>query len=153
MTINNIDTAKKPIWSPWETIGLGFAVGLVALVTQIITAGAFVAIRFMPTINSWSEINDNLVNEIGLLTGIATLTSSIIGTGFIFVLVKLRRTISIVDYLAFKRLSKKTLLILPAIVIGYNNRRSYHASLQLKSEFGDIPLTLKQRLPEKSGAL
>jgi len=112
-------TVKKKVWGPWETIGLGFAVGVVLVVSQIITAGIFVAVRFGPTLQDWAELNDKLLSEIGLLTNIATIASSIIGTGFIVVLIKLRKTLSIADYLGLRPVTRKTMFILPAIAIGF----------------------------------
>ena len=112
-------TVEKKVWGPWATIGLGFAVGVVLVISQVITAGIFVAVRFGPTLQDWAELNDKLLSEIGLLTNIATIVSSIVGTGFIIALIKLRKTVSIAGYLGLRPITRKTMFILPAIAIGF----------------------------------
>ncbi len=113
------------IWPGWPTIGFGFAIFAIYFVVQSLVAIIFIAIfafdkfgsnpafditQFMQFITSLSTN--------GLMISIAVIVSAIVGIGFIILFIKIRRGASIKEYLALNSLSRKTVLLILAVVVG-----------------------------------
>ena len=110
--------SKKPVWGPWSTAWFGLVVGIVFLVTQILVAIAYYAIKV--TSDSTSnplQFAQSLLTD-GLLIALATFASTIICIGLIIIIVKVRKSSTVAEYLGFRRLNGKTILALLAITAG-----------------------------------
>jgi uncharacterized protein len=108
---------RKPIWGGWPTIGLGAAILAIYLFAQTIVTIAFVIGKI---ISSSGNIDPqsilNLASNGDVIT-LATICSTVFGTAFILLFVKIRKGPPIRDYLGLTRLSKKVLLISLAVII------------------------------------
>jgi membrane protease YdiL (CAAX protease family) len=97
---------QRPVWGFWPTVGftvlIMFAIGGAQLV---------VATHFMLAEGIDPESADimSLISN-GFLVSVATLVSLPIAVGFAFLFVKLRRTVSIVDYFGLRRPQGEELL-------------------------------------------
>ena len=109
---------SRRVWGPWATVGLGLVIGVVSLVVQILTgavAGAIVFVR-NPQLTI-PDVIQRLYTFLGLYTAIATILSAVICTGLIIIIIKVRKGISIRDYLGMKRITLKQILISLAAVV------------------------------------
>ena len=109
---------KRQLWGPWSTLGFGLVVGVVSLIAQ----GFVVVIFAIKETTSDSTLNTLQLIEMlisnGLLISLATILSTIVCVGLILVIIKIRRRATIAEYLGLRRITKKTILILLAIVAG-----------------------------------
>lgn len=109
-------------WGTWPTIGFGAAILTIYIMAQNIVALVFAIITTLdaylsnPQLNILDYIKSLSTN--GLLISIATFFSVIIGLGFIFLFIKIRRGFSFREYLELKPIGKKTVLVLIAVIIG-----------------------------------
>jgi membrane protease YdiL (CAAX protease family) len=106
----------KP-WGGWATIGLGAAVLAVYFVAQ---AGVAVVYSLWKVLSNPESDITSLVNGLtsdGLLISLATILSGAVGTGFIVLFIKLRKSQGLGQYLALKPLSRKTIVSLAAILV------------------------------------
>jgi membrane protease YdiL (CAAX protease family) len=110
---------KRQVWGPWATVGFGLLIGIVLLITNVlvVVVFAFVRIAADPAL-SISLLVESMLTD-GLLITLSTLASTVVGVGIIIIIVKARGSISIAEYLGFKSITKKTILILLAISTGF----------------------------------
>jgi membrane protease YdiL (CAAX protease family) len=108
---------RPPIWGAWATAGFGLAVIFIFVIIQSLVAVAFVVAEIVkePAIDI-ERLVDQLINNGDLLTT-ATIASAVICGGLIFVFVKVRRGASFAEYLAFKSLSKRSVVAILAITV------------------------------------
>jgi len=113
------DTLDRRVWGPWATAGFGLVVIIVFLVTEILVAVVFAAIRIVsdPTIIPYQLLESLGTN--GLLLALSTFASTIICVGLIIGIVKLRRNAAITEYMGFRPITRKTIFILLAISTGF----------------------------------
>jgi uncharacterized protein len=105
------------IWGGWATVGLGAAIFAIYFVAQNLVGLAF-ALNVL--LNSHGGNPIQLITDLqtnGFLVSIATFVSVIAGMGFIILFIKLRKGITVFEYLGLKSLSLRTYLILPVIII------------------------------------
>ena len=108
---------KKRVWGAWATIGLGLAIGLLSIAAQTLVIIAFIASRVLShTGGLTQEINALPTN--GLVVSLAIIFSALAGIGLIALFVRLRGQISLGEYLAFKRNSWKTAIVLVLFTAG-----------------------------------
>jgi uncharacterized protein len=109
--------APKP-WGGWATIGLGAVVLVVYVTVQGAVALAFALWRFVenPGLDV-TQLTNDLASD-GFMLSIATISSAILGTGFILLFIFLRKRISISDYLNLHPLPRKSLLTLLGVYAG-----------------------------------
>ncbi len=106
---------EKQIWGPWATAGLGLAIGVVFFIIQSLTVGIFAIFQYVNSADiSLSQILNALLENGDLLTA-ATIASAVICGGLIVIMVKARHGAKIREYLALKRLNKKTIILVLAI--------------------------------------
>ncbi len=127
MTVQNVSLpvetvaplTKRQVWGPWATAGFGLAVGVLSAVFQVLPLLAFIVIRFAsdPTLGR-SSIQKMYSAQEGLFLSFSTVANAIIGVGLIMLIIKLRRGMSITEYLGFRHITKKTVLGLLAITAG-----------------------------------
>lgn len=115
-----VETPKQNtgLWGGWPTFGLGLAILAIYLFAQTLVTIVFLIRRL---ISDSGQINTESILKLatnGNLLSIVTLVSTILGTGFIILFIKIHKGASIRDYLGLKSISKKTFLVLLAIIIG-----------------------------------
>jgi membrane protease YdiL (CAAX protease family) len=110
------------VWGPWATIGLGAAIFALYIVAQSLVAVIFIAIYALNSYMAnpqWDflPLIQRLTTD-GLMISTATIVSGIVGAGFIILFIKIRKNISIREYLGLRPINLKTLLILLLVVVG-----------------------------------
>jgi len=108
----------RRVWGPWATAGFGLVVGIVDLIIQLLIVGVFFAVNLAsdPTLNP-VQLAEKLITN-GLVLSISTFATTIVCVGLIIVIVKVRRSATIVDYLGLRPITRKTILVLLAISAG-----------------------------------
>ena len=106
------------LWGGWSTVGLGVAIFAIYFIAQTVVSFIFVFDQLIT--NSGLPDPQSILNLAtnGDLIAIATIVSAVFGTGFIILFIKIRKGANLRNYLGLKTISKKTLLILLAVVIG-----------------------------------
>jgi len=113
------NTLNRRVWEPWATAGFGLVVGIVFLVTQMLVVGIFATVKIVTdSILSPSQIVEYLISATGLVLALATIASAIVGVGLVILIVKLRRSATVVEYLGLRLITRKTVLVLLAITAG-----------------------------------
>ena len=113
------EPVKKQIWGPWATAGLGLVIGVFFLITQSLVVVAFFIARYMQDLEfDLLQITNQLLADGNLLSA-ATIASAVVCGGLTLVMVKARRGETIAEYLALKPVSKKAVLIMLTITIGF----------------------------------
>ncbi len=111
---------KKPVWGGWATAGLGFAVLVTFISIQLFTVVIFsTALVFSNSRPDFPQIVETMFSIGGLITAMATLLSAFACTGLIIAFIRLRGGLSSMEYLSLKPISKRTILLLLAISLGY----------------------------------
>ena len=111
---------KSPFWGPWITTGFGFAIFFVHSITQIVTVAIYgVVLLIISPQKDISLLISAVESELGLILSFAIIASSIVGTVFIILVIKLRRSVSVAEYLGFRVTTLKTLLISLAVAVGF----------------------------------
>lgn len=112
---------RKP-WGAWSTIGLGVAIFAINSTFQVIALIIFSIILVLSRYTSNMDLNPLEffagLSTNGLLISVATIVSSIAGVGAAVLFIKLRKGITLSEYLGLKKISLKTVLALLGIVIG-----------------------------------
>jgi uncharacterized protein len=111
---------EKSVWPVWSTIGFSAVIFAVYIFFQSVVAIIFSIFYLMnqyaanPNLDPLKMIKDLTSN--GLLLSLATIISALAGAGAIILFIKMRKGLSISEYLGLKSLSKKSILF--SIVIG-----------------------------------
>ena len=103
-------------WGFWRTIGFGLLIAIAYVAAQALVEVIY-AIKVVisnPGISS-SQLMNNLLN--GNVLAAAILASAIIGTSFTILFVKIRKGISLKEYLAFRPIKMTTILIVFGIIV------------------------------------
>jgi membrane protease YdiL (CAAX protease family) len=116
-----IEPPKKKIWGPWATIGFGAIVMFAISVVQGIVALIFIISEFvsgteMDIEDLSAQVNQMLSN--GDLFSTATFGTFVVGMILILIFIKVRG-VSIKEYLAIHTISKKAVLAVIAVTIGF----------------------------------
>jgi len=118
--IQQADTGKQylPVWGPWQTTGLGFAIFLINTAVQ---AGVLIALAareysLNPNLGILTVVTNLATN--GSLISMAVIVSGTVGVVMVIVFVKARRHASIREYLALNPITKRQVLINLAVVAG-----------------------------------
>jgi len=118
--MQRVDTDRKslPVWGPWQTTGLGFAIFIINLFTQ---TGVFLVLAFREyALNQPGDILDMLTSLAtnGSLVSVAVIASSAAGVAMVLVFIKARRRASIGEYLSLKPLTGRQIGVSLAVVAG-----------------------------------
>jgi uncharacterized protein len=111
----------KGVWPVWSTIGFSAVIFLVYIFFQSVVAIIFSIFYLMnqyaanPNLDPLKMIKDLTSN--GLLLSLATIISAVAGAGAIILFIKMRKGLSISEYLGLKSLSKKNILFIIGIGI------------------------------------
>jgi uncharacterized protein len=117
-------SSQKGVWAFWPTIGFSVAIFAIYIVAQSAVAIVFAIIKVIQQVSNNPDLDPvQLIMSLtsnGLLLSLATIVSALAGVGAIILFVKLRKNISISEYLGLKPFRKNTLwvlLILGAVLI------------------------------------
>ena len=110
--------SKNPVWGPWATAGFGLVVGIVFIATQIFVIFVYSVVKVIsdPTINPLQSAQSLLSD--GLLLALATFATTIVCIGLIIVIIKVRKSSTVAEYLCLRPITGKTILALLAITAG-----------------------------------
>jgi len=118
--IEQADTDKKclPVWGPWQTTGLGFAIIMINTAAQAGVLITLAAREFAlnPDLGILTVVTNLAQN--GFLISMAVIVSGIVGVVMVIVFVKARQRASIREYLALNPLTQRQALINLAVVAG-----------------------------------
>lgn len=109
---------RKPrVWGGWATIGLSLAIFAVYFLITFLITVIFTALDIAnnPGISP-SQLTQHLANN-GLLISLVVILSAIAGIIFIIIFIKLRRGFTVTQYLALKRISWRTILVLLGLIV------------------------------------
>lgn len=108
----------RPTWGPWATIGLSLVVGAVVLLLQVGVVAVLFAFKLTREagFDAWAFLGG--AGKDGFLLAIATTVTSVLGTAVIVLLVKLRKGLSVCDYLRLEPVDpRRALLWLAATLV------------------------------------
>jgi hypothetical protein len=103
---------KANVWGAGATIGFGVAIFAVYFVVQSLVAIPFIVSKLVvnPELDPL-KLAEGLGSD-GLLISVATITSALAGIGFIILIIRLRKGISLSDYLNLKPITGKRIFLL-----------------------------------------
>jgi len=106
------------IWNTWSTVGLSIVIFIIFSTIQVITHLIVAVLNLSPL--SSASIRDLLesLSTDGLAISISTIVAAPVGILMTFLFIKMRRGLSVSEYLGLKSFSKKTLPWLLLIPIG-----------------------------------
>lgn len=118
----DIPAPPQTPWGAWTTIGFGVAIFSINFFAQFIILLVFALIMIfsrMPSLDpdGFNEFASALSTN-GLMVSVATIISSIAGVGITLLFARLRKGISLAQYMAWKKISLKTVLVLFGLVLG-----------------------------------
>lgn len=120
--IDNRITEKR-VWGFWATAGFGILIVFVTAVVQAIIVVIFMVINLVTeSTTSLTELDFmewlETIN-LGMLVSVSLIISAIVGVGLIFIVVKVRRDVTIAEYLGFRSISVRTVLVVLAISMAF----------------------------------
>ncbi|MBN1189345.1 MAG: CPBP family intramembrane metalloprotease [Dehalococcoidales bacterium] len=111
--------ARTGPWGSWPTIGFSAVIFVIYVFAQSVVAIIFAFLYSINELASNPELDPLvMVNELttnGLLISVATVVSAVAGAGIILLFVKVRRGISLRNYMALHPLNLKTVLTVLAV--------------------------------------
>jgi membrane protease YdiL (CAAX protease family) len=115
---------RPTIWGGWATAGFGLVIIFIFVIIQSLVTFAFAMAEIVsnPAFDI-IQLVDQLINNGDLLTA-ATIASAVVCGGLIFVIVRMRRGAAFAEYLAFKSLSKKSVVamfVITMLFIGFSS--------------------------------
>jgi uncharacterized protein len=115
------DSTSRP-WPLWPT--LGFSALIIATLLGVSTAIALLAIAMLmaqtPALETQAlaQVAKGLETN-GLLLAVSTLAADTIGMGLIYLFVRLRRSITVPEYLGLRSISVKTFVLWHIVLLGF----------------------------------
>ena len=113
---------REPVWGPWATVGFGLIVAAAFLVTQVFAYVALVHFLVAPTGSEstpdMQQRQDELLKS-GLTLAVSMCATTVVCSGLILLIIRLRRNATIANYLALRSVSLQTLLFLGVLVLGW----------------------------------
>ncbi len=106
----------RKVWSGWPTIGLGLVILVVYFIIQALVAAGFLAAQFISDTTLDPARLAQSISSDGLVISIALILSGLVGLGLIIIFIKVRKNITITEYLGLRPLATRKMLILLAIV-------------------------------------
>lgn len=103
-------------WRGWASFALGLIVIFAHFVTQLAVATAFIVVNIASGNLDLLRIADSLEN--GLAMSVTVIVSAIVGVVLTIVFIKMRKGITVKEYLGLKPVSKKTVFGLLALTAG-----------------------------------
>jgi membrane protease YdiL (CAAX protease family) len=118
--LSDIATAapRSAIWGTGPTIGFGIVIFIASTLVQVLVVIAFAVVNLVsnPDLDPLNFAG-SLASD-GLLLAIAIIASAIVGIGFIFLFIAVRRGTPFLDYLGLRKIPRKNILVFVVICIG-----------------------------------
>ena len=107
------------VWGPWATAGIGLLVGLAFLISETLVGVVYVVVNMPsdPQVDGERVAEEMQTN--GLMLGIATWVGAAVCTQLILTFVNLRKGAPPREYLALFPISRRTILRLLALALGF----------------------------------
>lgn len=108
------------LWGAWATTGFGCLIGIVLLVIQAIIIAVYVVYKMSsasPPTDMIQFVSSIATN--GFIIGISVLIVDSAGLLMLAGIIKLKRGLSIADYLGFRRISRRTVLNMLPFVLAF----------------------------------
>jgi membrane protease YdiL (CAAX protease family) len=103
---NTSISISRRVWGFWATAGFG-AIVIIASFLAEITVGVIFTIK-----------NVDLDANEGLLVALATYVVAIVCVGLVSIFIKVRKRVTVAEYLGLRRITKKTALVWLALTLG-----------------------------------
>lgn len=107
---------RKRVWGFWATLGFSAVVLITYFASQIVVAFAVFILRLHSSGLKLSDALEQLGSD-GLTLSIAIIVSAALCCGLMLLFIKLKGGIRVAEYLAFKKISWKTILLMIAVFI------------------------------------
>jgi hypothetical protein len=117
-TTEEITVHNKPYWGAWPTTGFGCLLIIVGVtVSGLVTLGFVIAKSAGASAENIFTVLKGLLGN-GLYYALATIVTAVVCIYLISVIIKIRHTISVTEYLGLRPISIKALFISLAIALG-----------------------------------
>jgi membrane protease YdiL (CAAX protease family) len=114
----DLTAQKKPFWGPWPTAGFGCGLLVVSVIISMLVVIGFLVGEFIgDSTASIDRLTQDLMGN-GLYFSLASIAIAIVCTCLISLIIKIRHTLSISEYLGLRPISIKTILASLAIAAG-----------------------------------
>jgi membrane protease YdiL (CAAX protease family) len=114
---------EKKVWGFWATAGWGALVMFISFVVQVIIAVIFIVTRLIteiePALTEFDFMEWMDIIDMGLMLSVSIVVSSVICVLLIFIIIKVRRDVTIADYLGVRSISTRTVLVALGISVAY----------------------------------
>jgi len=109
---------RQQVWGFWATIGFGLTVVMVQFLVQTAVALAYGFVESISDPDFDSSVFLENLDSNGLYLSIATIVAALICIGLIVLFVKLRKGITLSEYLALRPITRKHIFIVIGVFIG-----------------------------------
>ncbi|MCL2149553.1 MAG: CPBP family intramembrane metalloprotease [Dehalococcoidia bacterium] len=106
---------QKRVWGFWPTIGLSVAILVIHTATQALVSLIAFVTKWYTSGLDFQESLDMLATD-GLAFSLAIITAALLGLLLMVIFIKIRGNIPVGDYLGFKSISWRTILLLTLLV-------------------------------------
>ena len=120
---------NKRVWGLWATAGFGFVVLIMSSIIPTLVAVVFALVNTFSRVTTSSgplEFEETLIvfegvinSYAGLILALSTFASMIICVGLVLIIIKVRKSVSIAEYLGLSQISAKTIFVVLAITVGF----------------------------------
>jgi uncharacterized protein len=113
---SEVPPQRSGVWTFWPTIGFSSAILAINFFAQILVTLVFTIIYIIQQYSTYSDLDllrtvkDLMTN--GLLLSFASIISAIAGVAAIILFIKIRKGISVSEYLGLKAFNRKTLIFI-----------------------------------------
>ncbi len=121
-------SAERRVWGFWPTFGLGVATMVISLIVQAIVVVIFTFVTVMPALSTgpaapdfeviYNALEEMLLGYTGLIAAISVVASSLVGGGFVILMIRARGRAGIAEYLGLRWPGLKTALVAVAVTAG-----------------------------------
>jgi membrane protease YdiL (CAAX protease family) len=116
--MEDVAEQKKPFWGAWPSAGFGCGLLMVSIILSAMVAAGFIVGGLISdsTVDIGKLAQGLMAN--GLYFSLSTFASAIVCTGLIMLIINIRHTLSIAEYLGLRPIPIKTILASLAIAAG-----------------------------------
>jgi membrane protease YdiL (CAAX protease family) len=127
MTTDAPPAPERRVWGFWPTFGLGVAAMVISLIVQAVVVVIFTFVVVVPTLDTgtaapdfvqiYNAVEEMLLGYTGLIAAISVFASSLVGGGFVILMIRARGRAGIAEYLGLRWPGVKTALIAVAATV------------------------------------
>jgi membrane protease YdiL (CAAX protease family) len=108
---NHMIASKDMPWGMWATIGFGLVVGAIFILLQVLLFEGFVAVERTMKLDIGVDAMSKNLRMSGFFIAVATFVTTPLCICFITLLVRLRRSLTVKQYLGLNVIAPKTMLL------------------------------------------